>query len=409
MSAVELGKRIRKVIKKKYCKILQTYVTFYIPEEIRYSLVETLQLFATAGIRNDYVNAVANGLRAVGHKCQTGETAFERIRYANPNQLLKEMREANDEIIKTAVERNELKNEIIVSIDSHNVYRYTKIPISDKRKRECTDIKTVVGRKPKNGACYAHEYITIQNIKMEDNPTYVLAFERILPLQNITDIARNLLIEAESKTGLKIKLVIADGDFDNIDTMKMFMEERKHFIVRADQDKKVKGIIEKVEKKENKYHIEYGYIKGNKNNFTKVNLIVINVEWLKKQGIKYPLKKKEYITFFTDLYPDEDETMEHFCLKIAVFYKKRWGIETGYRDISDFEAKTHSLSDAVRLFLYLQAILLYNFWIQINMEFKDDPDRIRHFKNGIPKSILKFLMEEVIREAIEKLANKKGT
>ena len=43
------------------------------------------------------------------------------------------------------------------------------------------------------------------------------------------------------------------------------------------------------------------------------------------------------------------------------------------------------------------------------MEFKDDPDRIRHFKNGIPKSILKFLMEEVIREAIEKLANKKGT
>jgi len=306
------------------------------------------------------------------------------------------------------LKRKELKNEIIVSIDTHNVYRYTKIPISDKRKRECTDIKTVVGRKPKNGAWYAHEYITIQNIKTEDNPTYVLAFERILPLQNITDIARNLLIEAESKTGLKIKLVIADGDFDNIDTMKMFMEERKHFIVRADQDKKVKGIIEKVEKKKNKYHIEYGYIKGNKNNFTKVNLIVINVEWLKKQGIKYPLKK-EYITFFTDLYPDEDETMEHFCLKIAVFYKKRWGIETGYRDISDFEAKTHSLSDSVRLFLYLQAILLYNFWIQINTEFKDDPDRIRHFKNGIPKSILKFLMEEVIREAIEKLANKKGT
>ena len=242
-------------------------------------------------------------------------------------QLLKEMKDANNDIIKTAVERNERGNKLIVALDTHNVYRYTKIPMDRKRNRECSDIKTVIGRKPKNGACYAHEYMTIQNIKMKDEPTYVLAFDRVLPLQNITNIARNLLREAESKTGSGIKLVVAHGDFDDVDTMTTFIEEKKHFVVRADKDKKVKKVIEKLKEKEENHHIEFGYIKGNKRHYVKTNLVVAKVEWLKKQGIKYPLIKKGYITFFTDLYPQENESLEHFCLKIALYYKKM-----GYRN-----------------------------------------------------------------------------
>jgi len=83
--------------------------------------------------------------------------------------------------------------------------------------------------------------------------------------------------------------------------------------------------------------------------------------------------------------------MESFCLQIALYYKKRWGIETGYRDIGAFEAQTHSLHDATRLFLYIQAIILFDLWIQINLEFKDDPD-------GIPKSTIKFIMEQMALE-----------
>ena len=108
--------------------------------------------------------------------------------------------------------------------------------------------------------------------------------------------------------------------------------------------------------------------------------------------------KKGYLTFFTDFYPEENESLEHFCLQIALFYKKRWGIEVGYRDIGDFEAKTHSLHDAMRLFLYIQAILLYNLWIQINLEFKEDPDRKKYFRDGIPKSTIRFFMEQIALE-----------
>ena len=40
-------------------------------------------------------------------------------------------------------------------------------------------------------------------------------------------------------------------------------------------------------------------------------------------------------------------------------------------------------------------MVVFNLWIQINLEFKDDPDRIKHFRKGIPKSTIKFIMEQM--------------
>jgi hypothetical protein len=183
------------------------------------------------------------------------------------------------------------------------------------------------------------------------DPSYVIAFDRMYFGKNdIAKTAEKILMEAETKIKAKISLVLGDGGFDDIDTMKMFYRRKKPFIVRADQDKKVKEIISKTRKKGKNFHIEYGYLKGTEKNGVKANLI----------------------------------------------------IETGYRDISAFQAKTHSLSDPVRLFLYIQAILLYNLWVQINYMFKDDPERIRYFRDGIPKSMVKFIIEQsILKEEYE--------
>jgi len=400
MSLQDIGKKISKSLKGMYCDVVIRYFNFCMPDDPLYSIRETVQLFVTAGIRNTYVESVSKGMKTRGYKCQTGETAMDRVNPMSSVDLFNEGCKANDHIIRVAVKRGELKPTLIVALDTHDVYRYSKISIGEKRKRACSDIRTVIGRQPKDGACYAHEYMTLQNIKMKDEPTYVLGFDRVLPLQNRVTIAKGLLEETESKTGSTITLIVADGSFDDVDDMRMFKKEKKHFVVRADKDKKVKKIVEDVEENERNYHVKFDYVKGNKKHNVTTNLVVINVDWLKKKGIKYPLvKKKGYLTFFTDLHPEENETLEHFVLQIALSYKKRWGIEVGYRDIGDFEAKTHSLYDTTRLFLYVQAILLYNLWIQINLEFKDDPDRKKYFRDGIPKSTIKFIMEQILLEA----------
>ena len=398
MSLQDIGKKISKSLKGLYCNVVISYFNFCMPDDPLYSIKETVQLFATAGIRNTYVESVSKGMKTRGYKYQTGQTAMDRANPVSSVDLFNEGCTANDHIIQVAVERGELKSTLVVALDTHDVYRYSKIPIGEKRKKACSDIRTVIGRQPKDGACYAHEYMTLQNIKMKDEPTYVLGFDRVLPLQNRTTIAKGLIEEAESKTNSKITLIVADGGFDSVDDMQMFKQEEKHFVVHADKDKKVKEIVKSCEENDRDYHVKFDYVKGNKKHNVTANLVIINVGWLKKQGIKYPLVKKGYLTFFTDLRPEENKTLEQFVLQIALSYKKRWGIEVGYRDIGDFEAKTHSLYDSTRLFLYIQAILLYNLWIQINLEFKDDPNRKKYFRDGIPKSTIKFIMEQVLIE-----------
>lgn len=398
MSLQDIGKKISKSLKGMYCDVVISFFHFCMPDDPLYSIKESVQLFATAGIRDTYVESVSKGMKTRGYKYQTGQTAMDRVNPVSSVDLFNEGCKANDHIIQVAVERGELKPTLMIALDTHDVYRYSKIPIGEKRKRACSDIRTVIGRQPKNGASYAHEYMTLQNIKMKDEPTYVLGFDRVLPLQNRTTIAKGLIEEAESKTNSKITLIVADGGFDGVDDMQIFKQVEKHFIVRADKDKKVKAKVEDVEENDRDYHVEFEYVKGDKKHNVAVNLVIINVDWLKKQGIKYPLVKKGYLTFFTDLYPEENKTLEQFVLQIALSYKKRWGIEVGYRDIGDFEAKTHSLYDSTRLFLYIQAILLYNLWIQINLEFKDDSNRKKYFRDGIPKSIIRFIMEQVLIE-----------
>ena len=108
-------------------------------------------------------------MKTAGHGCQTGETAMNRVNPLNSNEVLVQGRKANDHIISIAVERNELKSDLIVALDTHNVYRHTKLPIGKKlRKRPCSDIRTVIGRQLKDSASYAHEYMTLQNIQMKN-------------------------------------------------------------------------------------------------------------------------------------------------------------------------------------------------------------------------------------------------
>ena len=48
-------------------------------------------------------------------------------------------------------------------------------------------------------------------------------------------------------------------------------------------------------------------------------------------------------------------------------YRKRWGIETGYRMIRKFLARTTSKRHSIRLLYFYLAILLYNMWVLMNI------------------------------------------
>ena len=52
-------------------------------------------------------------------------------------------------------------------------------------------------------------------------------------------------------------------------------------------------------------------------------------------------------------------------------YRRRWGIETSYRQIGDFLPRTSSPTFSVRLFYFLFAVALYNLWVLVNLLISD--------------------------------------
>jgi hypothetical protein len=301
------------------------------------------------------------------------------------------LQSVNDKVIRKAVKEGEFEKSFDVSLDSHNVYRYTKIKDGNKRKRKCDDIQKVVGTKPKNGCYYAHQYMTVKAVNGDFNPT--LHVKPVLPLADRVKIASELIDTADKKTGYNVNCILGDGDFDSVGMVNMCYAKGKHFIVRADKDKKVQQIIK--EKCSGLWcYIEYNYTKGKRDHTAQYNLVVIDVNLLKLHNVDMPLlgKKEKYLVYATDLSPKPKKDIVDFCINLVKRYKKRWGIETGYRDKIEFRASTHALSYSIRLFLFLLSVILYNIWIEVNNETKESDERVKMYPDGISKYLICFLL-----------------
>jgi hypothetical protein len=69
----------------------------------------------------------------------------------------------------------------------------------------------------------------------------------------------------------------------------------------------------------------------------------------------------EYVWFVTSLDVDASTAKAY-----AAAFRRRWGIETSYRQIGDFLPRTSSPTFSVRLFYFLFAVALYNLWVLAN-------------------------------------------
>jgi len=70
----------------------------------------------------------------------------------------------------------------------------------------------------------------------------------------------------------------------------------------------------------------------------------------------------EQVWFVTSLGVDSSTARAY-----AAAFRRRWGIETSYRQIGDFLPRTSSPTFSVRLFYFLFAVGLYNLWVLANV------------------------------------------
>ena len=334
-------------------------------------------------------------LRGIAGDVPSADTLLSKIAAKPYKEILVDGENTIGDIIKRARNSGAFPGEIDVALDIHNVYRHSK-KMFKNRKKYAEDIKFVKGTKEKNGAYYAHQYMTVQTINAREN--YTLSVEPVIPLAAIADCARRAIQRAEEHLGKRIRTAYIDGGGYGVD-MILLAQERK-YVIRAVKDDRIQEIMKKA-------HglwcwLERGYEIKNEKGCIKTNIVVVDLEALKSREHSFPLVKdgERYLTFATNLLPEEGESELDFCIRIAIEYKGRWSIETSYRDQNHFHAQTHSLSYSVRLFLFILSVVLYDIYQVVSFLLSQKEEFMSRYRKKMPKRVFSLAVMLMTFEAL---------
>ena len=257
----------------------------------------------------------------------SGQTVRNYIRNINPGRLLR----INNDMIATLREMGVLKKPLMLALDWHDGMYYGA-PGTDG----------VIGTKNSRGTNYAYEYATISIV------TKGLRFSiAIIPVRerSILNMVRTT-IHIVSNLDIKIKVLLMDGGFFSIDAINYLISNNINFIMHVPKMEKGNMEIDKLYTTKN-----HNRKKGEQATFR-----FVTVYGRDKNG-----KIMLYAFATSTTLPS---------LSILRIFKKRWGIETGYRMIRKFLAKTTSRIYTIRMLYFFLAVLLYNFWVILNIKFR---------------------------------------
>ena len=199
----------------------------------------------------------------------------------------------------------------------------------------------VIEGKPERGTSHFHQFIT---------SSIVVAGRRfsldVIPLHKLDNLEELVdILVKKAKEKINVDKVYLDRGFDKSKVINVLKRNRVKFVMPKIRSSKVKDWMKK------SIGIKARRIEDFKVNKAKVNLYLVDDQ----EGIKR--------AFITNL--NIPEQLAHYLYK---FYSKRWGIETGYRNLEhDFKARTTSKNFCIRLFYFLFSIALYNLWVLVNI------------------------------------------
>ncbi|MBU4069987.1 MAG: transposase [Nanoarchaeota archaeon] len=234
------------------------------------------------------------------------------------NKLHEISKEQTENLMDNSNQKLKLPKRVNLAIDFHNKKFY-----GNKNHFE------IMGSK---GGKYVKKYIEASLT----NPKYFIS---AYPVNQITNnkikLIDKILDGFYEKYDSKIHLILIDREFFSKKVVEYFCSNNLKFIMPAKKDSAIKKLVEqfKLGKIKNKVRYKFGECF--------VNLLFLKVE-------------EEVYVFMTNT--------KYSPLKAALLYKKRWQIETNFREQNNFLFKTKTLNFAIRYFAFVLAGLLFNLW-----------------------------------------------
>lgn len=338
-------------------KRVKPFFKIGISKRSKFNKDEIFKIFVHMSIQNSYAEGICN-YRKLLSDTPSSDTFLRCIKNTKTDDTKNEFSFFNKKAIKIGKRKSLFLTPVPIAIDWVDLMFY-----GDK------ETEMVIGTQHKKGSNYAYRYMSAS--VLIDDGRFVIAVKpctsvgkKVLP-----EIIFDLLQEIQKE--IKISHVIFDRGFYNLFLIDILKKKKIKFMIHMPKNKKIERL-----KEENKFPFvtEYKsdrYKKNKKEKYPKVEFDLVGIEW----------EDKEWY-FATNM--KFDKTNIYTTIEI---FRKRWGIETGYRMINQFLPKTTSKNYSVRAFYFYFACMMYNAWILFNL-IKNKISRLLHipvlfFKNLI--------------------------
>jgi IS4 transposase len=192
----------------------------------------------------------------------------------------------------------------------------------------------VVGAMPKQGSCLAYRFATVSVLLNRERLT--LAAVPMLDRRIFWHVKR--LLECVFDLGLSVELLLFDRGYFSTELINYLKDAKIKFILHMPWHREpLKPGTDRV----------YATTSHKKSRVEQASFRVVAVE-----------HKGRVLVFATNT--------RFRRRKLHRLFRKRWGIETSYRVIGLFLAKTTSKLYAVRKLYFFWAVVLYNLWVLWN-------------------------------------------
>jgi len=298
-----------------------------------YKKKDFIDLTLLMSVMNCYAEGLSQTLREYKH-APTSETLLDYLKTIKADDILEIAKTQIDLCIETLKTKGITLDKVAVAFDWHDQPYYGS-----------HQTEGVIGTKPKNGTAYAFSFLTVS--VLTQHKRIVLA---VIPLKSRKNLPITVLqLLNHVKQRIKSLLYVAfDNGFQDSQLLQALINQQTPFVIPLRDTVKLQKRW-----RWKRYAKRFIY-------FTQGMEIDV-VEAVDTKANRYFL----------------GTNMSGRPKTILKLYKKRWGIETSYRMIRQFQSKTTSNSYAVRVFYFVLAVLLYNVWVLLNARVKNHVKVVR--------------------------------
>lgn len=334
----------------------------------------SMRVLVAAANGNEFVNDAAKNLNLKpwydGSEIPTGQTLIHHIRKSSREEITRMFMEANEPLFEIADDYDYFPDKAEVAIDITD-WSYFGDPDADEYVR---------GTKSGRNYARAWKYITLSLVGT-DTPLVLL----VLPVKDTSkapQYVRRLLRLASQYLDLHRVYLDAGTEFYSEDTISTVNELGLELVMqgrKAGSD--IKHLLNGMGRLDmDSSYYPYGVGGLNEDNYYAVGIKSEKKSRRRKSEPDEPMD--DYTYFYTNLDPTEIPPE-----KLASDYRRRWGIETGFRVIKeDFLPKSASPSSEVRTFYFNFAAHMYNIWTAANIrraeEIGEDLSEGKQFTAG---------------------------